>query len=179
MIYYRTFWDTGKNFGKAINREMELIPNSEDWVCLRDGDTLFLTDYWGKQIEDIIFHNGNHFDIIGGMLSRCNVPDQLLDSKISENYNLVFHREVALMREQLYYDQIKPTNGPIAAACMLFQKKTWEAIKFQEYSVHFDSLFCGNVRAAGGRLGIAQGLYLAHCYRMSVRDPGSHYKHLI
>lgn len=183
MIYYRLFWDTKKNFGRAINQEVnmiagELLPG--DWICLLDGDAIFLTDFWGKQIEDIIHQHGTYYDVIGGMLSRCNVPDQLLDSKISDNYNLIFHREIALDRQSRFYTDIKETRGPVAAACMLFKYSAWKkAGGFQENTVHFDSLFCQAVRQKGGKLAIAQGLYLSHLYRPNVFNPGANYNHLI
>jgi len=181
MIYYRTIWDTGKNFGRAINRELSLIPDANDWVVLMDGDVMFLTDYWGKQIEDIISKNYNKYMVIGAMLSRCCVSAQLVGTYPSTNYNLIFHKEVAADRKGRYYDLVAPTSGPIAAACMIFQKKTWELCRgFKENTPHFDSMFCTQVRRNNGKLGVAQGLYLMHAYRAGIeQDPGSKYDHLI
>jgi hypothetical protein len=179
MIYYRTIWDTGKNFGGAINREMELIPNANDWIVLLDGDTMFLTTDWGRQVELIISNNPT-YAIIGGMLSRCNVPDQLHDSSRMCDFNLLNHRTIAENRWKWHSTDVEPTNGPVAAACMMFQKGTWQANRFQENTVHFDSLFTHKVRHNGGRIGIAHGLYLAHLYRPWAKiNPGNDYKHLI
>jgi cellulose synthase/poly-beta-1,6-N-acetylglucosamine synthase-like glycosyltransferase len=180
MIYYRTIWDTSKNFGAAINHEMELIPNLYDWVVLMDGDTMFLTDFWGKQIEEIIRLNENNYQVIGSMLSRCSCPDQLVDKYISSNYDILYHRGIAQRRSSRFYNDVKLTNGPIAAACMMFQKSTWEKNPFVENTVHFDSIFCNEVKENGGILGIAMGLYLMHAYRPGIEImPGKHYSHLI
>lgn len=183
MIYYRHYWSSEKNFGKAINDELIAFDDSlkpDDWIVLLDGDCMFLTPYWGKQIEDIIAANEKYYAVLGGMLSRCNVPHQLLDSKISDNFNVLFHREIALDRHDRFYTDVKETRGPIAAACMMFKMEwLWKVSGFEENTVHFDSIFSQDVIKAGGKLGICQGLYLFHLYRPDAVNPGHEYKHLI
>jgi len=178
MIHYRTIWDTGKNFGGMINREMEAIPHPDDWVVWRDGDTMFLHEQWGLQIESIIDVNLS-YAIIGGMLTRCNVKDQLHGGAMSDNFDVKVHHIIAHELWNLHTTTVKPTSRPIAAACMMFQKKTWQANKFEENTMHFDAIFTHKVMANGGRVGVAQGLYLAHLYRPWVAEhPERHYGHL-
>lgn len=179
MIHYRTIWDSNKNYGGYINREASAIQDPNDWIVIMDGDTMFLTKRWGAQIEAVIARNDNHFQVIGTKLSRCNVKDQLINGQICNNFDLLIHHIMADTIWESFTTEIRPTQGPVAAACMMFQKKTWEANRFQENTVHFDSLFVHKVRANGGRIGIAQGLYLAHLYRPFSADPARDYKHLL
>lgn len=179
MIYYRTIWDTQKNFGGCINREMELIPDSDDWVVWMDGDVMFLTAYWGKQIEDIIELHGHQYSLFGAMLSRCNVHHQLVNGICSDDYNMINHVMAAEDLQDIHGTSVEPTNGPIAAACMFFQKKTWEKIKFVENTPYFDIIFSAQVRKHKMKMAVCEGLYLMHKYRLGSKDPGRDDKHLM
>lgn len=179
MIYYRTIWDTEKNFGGCINREMELIPNSDDWVVWMDGDVMFLTELWGKQIEDIISAHGNEYSLFGSKLSRCNVYHQLVNGICSNDDTIEYHYLLAHDLAAGWYDKITTTKGPIAAACMFFQKKTWENIKFVEDTPYFDIIFSAQVRKNKMKMAVCEGLYLLHKYRLGSKDPGRDDKHLM
>src|SRR5690606_25236005 len=61
-IWYSNPYNTSKNIGKALNDFCALVPD-KDWICLQDGDMLYLTPEWGKQIEDVVKTHGDNFGL--------------------------------------------------------------------------------------------------------------------
>ena len=62
---------------------------------------------------------------------------------------------------------------------MLFPKSVWEKVGgLKEKSVHVDIEFTNAVRKKGGKVGIAQGLYVLHMYRWGKADARNYTKHL-
>lgn len=184
MVYYRTIWDTGKNFGGFINHEMGLIPNSDDWVVWMDGDVMFLTDFFGKQIEDIIAEHGSKYALFGAKTNRLGgvvSADQLLGGICSEDADITSHIAAAniLHNNPDMRTLVVETKRPIAASCMFFRKSTWEKVKFIPNSPHFDTNFSYYVRDKVGPLAVCEGLYVFHKYRWGKKDPAYQYEHLL
>jgi hypothetical protein len=171
-IIYSTPARTDKNIGKAYNDFMATVPN-DAWVCLRDGDTMFMTPDWCKHIEDIIKENGNKFDLIGCMTNRLRGKHQLIDGMF-DNESISDHLEVA---KQIRSNKVEAVPG-VAGLCLIFRKSLWEKVKFIENSIYFDTQFCKGVTISGGRIGVASGLYLFHLYRWGQKDPCNYTKHL-
>lgn len=176
MIHYRTIWDTGKNYGRAINLQMGLIP-SDDWVCLVDGDAMFLTDYWGRQIEDIVRSNPQ-YSVIGCMTNRLRGAHQLVNGEFSDNPDVLHHQAIANRLWEDNYSTVEPTKDAIAGMFMLFPKSVWSAVKFRENTAAFDTWFCRSVQAKGGKIGVAKGLYVFHRYRLGKENAIENNKHL-
>ena len=173
---FRT-WDSGKNFGGYLNRVCGLVPNPDDLIVITDGDVMFLTPDWGKQIEDIT--EANHdIDVFGCKMNRCNVLSQK-EEWLFNSTDIQDHIENAKHRKSEYYTIVGTTNGPIAAACMWFRRSVWDQIKFKEDSIRFDIEFCFDAKNNGLKLGIASGLYVFHMYRYGSKDPANDYKHLL
>lgn len=171
-IIYSTPARPDKNIGKAYNDFMATVPN-EAWVCLRDGDTMFMTPDWCQHIEDIIKENGDKFDLIGCMTNRLRGKHQLIDGMF-DNENISDHLEVA---KQIRSNKVEAVNG-VAGLCLIFRKSLWDKVKFVENSIHFDTQFCKSVTLSGGRIGVAKGLYLFHLYRWGQKDPCNYTAHL-
>src|SRR5690606_6544350 len=76
VIHYLTPYDSGKNIGKAYNEAIERIGDDNDWIVVRDGDTLFPTPQWGKHIEDALMKVGDHYQLIGAMTNRIGSEHQ-------------------------------------------------------------------------------------------------------
>lgn len=175
-IFYGTPWRTG-DIGGGINEFVAALPR-DSWVCIRDGDTLFLTSDWGTQVEQIIARSGAHFSVIGAMANRLASPYQLHGGAISECGDITTHREIAQQRWREHGAAVREVPGPIAGMCMLFHRRVWERVPFPEHSIFFDKIFCSRVRHEGGRLGVALGLYLFHLYRWGEADPVKSVGHL-
>lgn len=158
------------NYGKAINDLIYDLPD-EDWICIRDIDTLPLHHrVFFKQCEEIA--ESGEFDLVSCMTNRLGVGYQLHGGEMSNNWNIKHHIHIA---HELYNKHgsnvIKPPGEILAGLMMLFSKKTWENVGgFREGGVAvkgqtIDNLFTRSVIKIGGKLGIAQGIYFFHIYR--------------
>jgi GT2 family glycosyltransferase len=178
-IHYSTPFSTEKNIGKAYNEFMETVPEG-DFVCLRDGDTLFLRPDWGKQIDAIIKDNAHKFKLISCVTNRLRADHQLYNNRFSNDGNISNHLNIANDLYEMYYDEVLPTSY-VAGLCLIFNKDTWKAVGgFRENSILFDKEFNTDIRAkfGGNPIGIAKGLYLFHLYRWGSKDPYNDTQHL-
>lgn len=158
------------NYGKSINDLIYDLPN-EDWICLRDIDTIPLHHrVFFKQCEEIAARGD--FDLVSCMTNRLGVAYQLHGGEMSNNWNIKHHIQIA---EQLYdahgSNVEEPPGNILAGVMLLFSKETWyNAGEFTEGGVAvnghtLDNIFTQRVLRIGGRLGIAKGIYLFHLYR--------------
>ena len=178
-IHYSTPFSTEKNIGKAYNEFMKSVPDG-DFVCLRDGDTLFLRPDWGKQIEDIVYGYSDKFKLISCVTNRLRADHQLYKNRFSEDSNITNHVAIANELHAQFYDDIEATSY-VAGLCLIFNKDTWKAVGgFRENSILFDKEFNTDIRAkfGGNPIGIAKGLYLFHLYRWGSKDPYNDTQHL-
>lgn len=176
MIYHLTPWLTG-NIGGGLNASIGLLPD-DAWVCIRDGDTLFLTDAWGAQLEQVVAALPEGMDVVGCMTNRLRAPYQLHGGQISPVADIGHHRRIAYERWEAHGPAVAEVPGPVAGMLMLFRKATWERHPFVERSVYFDRDFCAAARQHGSRVGVALGIYLFHLYRWGQRDPTRAVAHL-
>ena len=175
MIYYLTPFDNKKQIGRAHNLHCACVPNPDDWICITDSDVLFLLPDTKKQISDIIVkHN---FDVYGCLTNRIASPHQQADG-FSENTDILYHKKLAEKLQKERYFDVKETKINIAGFLMVFQKKTWEKHRFSDNSIRFDSEFTDKVMKDGGRLGIMQGVYVFHDYRLGQNNPKFYINHL-
>lgn len=171
------------NYGKAINDVIEFLPD-DDWICLRDIDTLPLHHrVFFQQCEDIA--NAREFDLISCKTNRIGVVHQLHNHKISNNFDIKHHLQIAYERYEHYGSSVVESCGLVAGVMMLFSKKTWEdAGRFREGGVQVDGsfldyIFSSTVEKIGGRIGIAKGIYMFHIYREWADNTRMGYKHLL
>ena len=171
MIYHITPFCTG-NIGKGINEMISLLPD-DAWICLRDQDTL-LFDGSGELIEQIVANNSD-YSLIGCKTNRLGTKGQLIPN-MYDNDSITAHRQTFL---DLFSFVVSPVSHVLAGVFMLFPKSVWEKVGgFKEKSIHFDIEFTNAVRKKGGKVGIAQGLYVLHMYRWGKPDARNYTKHL-
>lgn len=178
MTYYFAPFDTEKNIGRSHNRHCAIVPHNDDWICVTDSDVLFLLPDTKRQIEDIIRKHGNDYQVFGCLTNRIAGSHQQYDG-FESNTDIMFHKAIALKCQNERYDQIEETDVNIAGFLMVFQKKIWEAYRFSDNSIRFDSEFTDKVKAAGGRLAVMHGVYVFHDYRLGHDNPAYYIKHLI
>jgi hypothetical protein len=177
VIYHLTPWLTG-NIGGGINAAIDCLPD-DAWICLRDGDTCFLTPQWGKQVEAVVAANGDKHPLIGAMTNRLRAEYQLHDGMLSEDPDLSRHVRIAGERWDEYGTKVAPVViGPVSGMLMLFRKSTWARHPFPEHSIYFDQAFTEAVRQDGGKPAIALGMYVLHLYRWGKPNPASNVAHL-
>lgn len=176
MIYYFTPFDTKKRLGWIHNQYCKLVPNPDDYICILDPDTMFLNPHQQAWIEEIVEQHGKNWDLLGCMTNRIGVEEQIHSEFAFNSKYIITHTFIA---EKLHNTQseIKETNL-IAGFFMLFKRSLWDKIKFEQ-GIDFDIKFCNAVKKSGGRIGIMQGIYIFHQYRLLSDNPTKYKKHLL
>lgn len=179
-VWYFTPYNTEKNFGKEINDYCALVPDG-DWICIMDGDCMFLTPDWGRHIEDVVGCGLYDFDLYGCYTNRLGRPFQILNAGLYDNHDVKKHYELAVEQRDKYYGQVEDITRlkHVAGLFMLFPKTLWNEIKFEENTRFFDDRFSRAVIKSGGKLGLLKGLYIYHQYRIHSCNPKNDYKHLL
>ncbi len=167
-VWYFTPGRGDKNLGRAYNDHCELVPDG-DWICIRDGDTMFLNPFWSKQIEDIIVKHGHRYPLISCMTNRLGL-DWQLPYGFDSDPNILNHAQRANDHFDKFYDEVIPSHRQTAGLFMLFPKSTWKKVPFVEgltnNGTYVDFSFADSVMKRVGGIGIAKGIYLLHFYRM-------------
>lgn len=179
-IHYSNPYSSNKNIGKALNDFCALIPDG-DWICLQDGDIMYLTPDWGKQIDEVVKTHGSTYSLFGCYTNRLGRTIQRHDGLFSDNFNIKHHYDIAVKREQAHWREVVDVTRTkrIAGMFMLFPKSLWNKIKFEENCPNFDDKFSQAVIEIGGKLGLLKGLYVFHCYRLWAKHPNHERHHLI
>lgn len=180
QIIYSNPYSTEKNIGKALNEFCELVPENA-WICLQDGDIMYLTPDWGRQIAEVIERHGNDFDLFGCVTNRLGRTIQRAPEVDYNNHDIKYHYEIAVKLRDANYCEVKDITSTryIAGMFMLFRKSLWNRIKFQENTPFFDDHFSHSVIQQGGRLGLMTGLYIYHLYRIWSDTPSKDRTHLL
>lgn len=164
-IFYSTPFRVDKNIGKANNDFINLLPD-DCWVCITDGDALWLRPDWGKCIEDVIKAHGNEYGLIGCVTNRLGGLHQCYQRKFSVDMNMQNHYEIANTLWEEEGTRVDITTG-VAGLCMIFKKETWKkAGGFKENIITADTEFNKSVKRLGFKIGLAKGLYMMHSYRV-------------
>lgn len=175
-IHYLTPFRSDKNIGTAYNEACATAPEG-GWICLRDPDTMFLQPDSQALIEQIV-ESDPPFDLIGCLTNRLRGGHQRVSGMFEEK-SLLVHMSLASVFRDNNNIEIEPTTQPIAGMFLLFRKSLWDRIKFDETAgMYTDQVFSRDVIKSGGKLGVAQGLYLFHLYRWSSSHPYTDVEHL-
>lgn len=178
-IHYSNPYATDKNIGGALNEFCSMVPDG-DWICLQDGDIMYLTPDWGKQISEAVMKHGDRYDLIGCMTNRLARPIQRHQGEFSNDHDIRNHYRIAKDLSEQNWAEVKDITSSryIAGMFMLFPKTTWNKVKFIEDNIAFDDQFSKGVIRARGRLGLMTGLYVYHLYRLWSDSPVGDRKHL-
>ena len=174
MIYYFTPYSLEKNIGKAYNDYMRLLPKSDDWAVLMDGDIMFLNFDWGHIIAQAIKDNPKA-GIISCLTNRISKRKDQLYEELSTDIlvHRVIAKEVAAKKKGLY----RKIQGNVSGFLMIIKKETWKSVggfpERENRILDVDGLFSRKVRYAGKSIVIMKGLYVLHYYRMA---EGPYYK---
>lgn len=176
-IHYLTPFAPDGNIGRAYNDAVSQVPGDNDWLVLRDGDTSFCTANWGRHIEHVLRTHGDKYQVYGAVTNRIRSPHQREEGMFDE-WDLRKHWEKGEELEREKWGEVKDGGSGVAGFFMAFRKSTWKKTPFREREHTFDTLFCKDVRRAGGSIGIMSGLYIFHFYRPLSDNPVDDIKHL-
>lgn len=174
-IWYLQPFSPDLNIGAEYNEQISRIP-PDDYVCILDHDVMFLHPKTKLQIQEIVNSN-TQYAILGCMLSRIGSARQCPGGKSSDDPNLLNHIPIAEQLHNTQYGVVTPYAYPIAGAFMLFPRSTWDRVKFTENSITFDTEFCREVMK-WGKIGLMQGVYVKHLYRLQHPNPRHYKEHL-
>lgn len=168
-IFYISPYDRNSppNIGGAINKMIrKTLSSPDDWFVLQDYDCMFLLPDSKSQLEQILWRT--KYDILGPRMNRLGNDYQLSPGMFDET-DIRKHIALATYLSDEYWLKVKKfSGGPLAAACLCFKRSTWERLGgFDEHSLAFDTLFCHRAELAGMKLGIMEGIYIWHTYRLS------------
>lgn len=158
-----------KNLGKTLNEHCALVPNDDDWILIRDNDTLFAHPFINQQLEDIVNGEGSSYDLLSCYTNRLGLAHQLPYGCMAET-DLLKLKRLADEHFDKYRTEVVPSPLPTAGLFMLFPKRTWSRVKFAEGLADgpefIDHQFANGVLKTGGKIGICKGIFLVHLYRM-------------
>lgn len=176
-VWYSNPYSTEKNIGKALNEFCTNVPDG-DWICLQDGDMIYLTPDWGKQIEDVIRQHGSKYSLFGATTNRLGRDIQRYKGEFSNNHDMKYHHDLAVKLSKEEWATVKPVQK-VAGMLMLFPKSLWNRIKFQENDAAFDDAFSNAVKSMGKKMAVMKGLYVYHLYRIWSDKPVGDKTHLL
>lgn len=174
-ISYIQPYATDLNIGRAYNEEVARIPD-DHYVVILDQDVMFLHPKTKAQIQAIVNKNTD-YALFGCRLSRIGSGRQCPGGQSSDDPNIMNHYEIAKDLHEREYGQVSHYHYPIAGAFMCFPKATWNRVKFQEKNIAFDTQFSRDVMRFG-KIGMMEGVYLFHLYRLWAENPKAYKDHL-
>lgn len=166
LIHHLSPYRTDKNLGKAYNEAISLLPE-EDWVCLRDWDTMPLLPDTFNRIEKYV----ELYPDAGLLTCYTNrihpLSPQLHSYQPSENTNILAHIEIAkgLLRFEFKATEI---HSHVSGFLMVLSVKTWKEFPFIENGgcLGVDTDLWRRLKAAGKKMLRMDSIYVFHLYRL-------------
>jgi GT2 family glycosyltransferase len=176
MIYFFTPWSFEKDLGDAYNHYCSLIPNPDDWICVTDHDTLFLLPTTIPRIKKYIELYPNT-GIFTCYTNRVGSKKQCYGHELSENPNILYHRDIAKKLEDTQEFNIAHIAGTISGFLMVFKKSTWEYLRFRNGILKVDTDFSIKALRHNFTISLMKSVYVFHYYRLS--EGRNHLQHLL
>lgn len=168
MIYTFIPFALDKNYGRACNMHMAMIPNESDWGCIVDHDALLgLTTRWYYLMDRAIRRNPGT-GLFVATTNRIKRKEQCYHGKMGEDHNIKNHKKIAekLADEKggVYTDMTR--GNPIGGVVMLTSKEAWRRCRgFKDGLLGVDNDYHQRVTDAGYQVTLLNGLYVYHWYR--------------
>lgn len=166
-IHICTPFAIDKQLAKAYNAEFERCPNG-DWLCVRDHDTLFLTD----DAINIMYEYVEHFPDTGLFTCWTNrihplAHDQLYHGQPSDDFDIKSWKHHAMIQSKTM-TKVTEISRPISGFLMLIKKSTWEKIKFRGLGcLGVDNNFSADVLMHGLKIHRMDRMIVWHTYRIN------------
>lgn len=155
------------NLGKAYNEYMELVPNDSDWVILKDRDVMFLQPDYLQIISENLQRHKN-VGLFSCLTNRVGNKQQMYQGKLSSDASMLTHYRIGQELARGARHNMILSQTPISGHVMIIQKSVWQVIGGAKDGVlGVDNEISYRVRKKGYRVGILQGLYVLHFYRLN------------
>ena len=167
-VHHFTPYSVEKNLGKAYNDCFEMI-GDDDWCCLRDMDTMFLTPDAGDIVFNYAYQNPGC--VLTCYTNRIHplAMEQLVSGTLINSPELLSHIEISNYKKGKNIYQTTKLTGPLSGFLMLLSKKVWRTIGGFDENIGLlgvDTDFYKRVRQAQIPVLRMDGLYIWHTYRL-------------
>lgn len=167
MIHHITPYSIDKNLGQCYNKAISII-GDDDYACIRDIDTLFLTPEQPSYVEEYI-HRFPDAGILTCFTNRISPLSkaQLYNQVVSEDSDIRTHINIANeLKKYLFNTTV--IDRDISGFLMVVSKKVWKDHPFPETgkAIGVDTQYGRMIRAAGLQILRMDGVYLWHTYRL-------------
>lgn len=164
-LYFVTPYHKG-DLGFGYNDILKKFKH-DDWVCVMDGDVMFLNNDFGEQILNVIKKNPEA-GIITCLTNRIGSQSQLYNEIMSEEGDIRKHKIIANDLHEKNYEKVTKIDEPISGFLLCFQISTFKkAGMFDSGILHIDRHFANRVRELGKPILRMDGLYVLHYYRLN------------
>lgn len=161
-----------KNYFRELDEYMSLV-QAQDWVCILDGDTMFMYPDWGHKLQQYVsmYPDTGLFSCVS---NRCHYMCQQSGDKAFSEENIVWHRKFA---DQLFREKgfaVKEVQRRVAGHLMMIKKETWSRIRNEVQSAVMaqgkqirgvDTKISNAMVRNGLKIRIMEGFYLFHFLR--------------
>lgn len=166
MIWFFTPYSSEKSMGPVYNKYCETVPD-EDWICLMDGDSMFLESNFGHIAQNYI-DRYPECRLFIPVTNRVGKKSHCFNRIRSDDPNIIHHRKISeAVRDSLEIKDMSHVRYP-SMPCFLFSKKTWK-----EVGGFYDNgqILGVDIRFSKKTLELGpcyrmNGLYLFHYYRL-------------
>lgn len=172
MIWYFTPYSFEKRLFEAWDQYMNLVTDPEDWVCMMDGDILFLLADFGHQMQHYI----NEYPDTGLFTcyaSRAHRDRFMRRGSNPDNPSILYHYDQAEKVRKTLHGKVKPFDGPALGHLLMIKKATWLKIRDRVEKLTKDKMILGvdvRISRAISELGmpilLMRGIYVLHFFRM-------------
>jgi GT2 family glycosyltransferase len=161
-----------KNLGWAYNRCMNLLSDT-DTALFVDHDAMFTTGDWYRCIELALEENPS-FSCLTCITNRIGRHYQKAPGIDRKSNDILYHRQAG----QRFLTQhgtrvVDITNEKeLSGVVIVLRRSAWGKVKFREKPnqlLGIDNALHRDLRRAGLKIGLMQGIYVYHWYRNSQR----------
>jgi hypothetical protein len=172
MIHFFTPYSFQKKLFEAWDSYMNLVQDPNDWVCMMDGDVLFLLADFGHQMQEYIdkFPDTGLFTCYA---SRAHRQEFIRKGVDMENPSILYHYDHAENCRKTLHLQVKELAKPCLGHLMLMKKATWLLIRDKVGQTTANCKILGvdvRISKAVSELGmpvlLMRGIYVLHFFRM-------------
>lgn len=172
MIYFFTPYSFEKKLFDAWDAYMNLVKDENDWVCMMDGDVLFLIADFGHQMQEYI-NQYPDTGIFTTYASRAHRQEFIRKGSDMNNPSILYHFDQAERCRSTLHLKVKPLAKPALGHVILIKKSTWLLIRDKVKALTLNKKILGvdvNVSRAVSELNmpvlLMRGIYVLHFFRM-------------
>lgn len=171
MIWYFTPYSFEKKLFEAWDAYMDLVKDPEDWVCMMDGDVLFLIANFGHQMQEYIDKYPGT-GLFSTYASRAHRLEYIRRGCDMNNPSILYHYDKAETCFKTLHLMVKPLEKPALGHLILLKKSTWTLIreKVKKYTADknllgVDVKISRAISEAGMPVLLMRGMYVLHFFR--------------